>query len=83
MPKITKALPIIKWTETFAYFTQRVIGVRTIPLSYVICEAMAVNADAPALMNLQPYSAIHGSVESGGGNPWHFVLGFNQAVPAL
>ena len=62
-PKITKALPIIKWTEAFADFTQRVIGVRTIPLSYVIRETVAVNADAPALMNRQPYSATHGSVE--------------------
>ena len=36
VPKITKALPIIKWTEAFQYFLHRVIGARMIPLAYVI-----------------------------------------------
>jgi hypothetical protein len=36
VPKITKALPIIKWTEAFRDYLHRVIGVRTIPLAYVI-----------------------------------------------
>ena len=35
-PKITKALPIIKWTEAFQDFLNRVIGARMIPLAYVI-----------------------------------------------
>ena len=33
---ITKALPIIKWTEAFQDFLHRVIGARMIPLAYVI-----------------------------------------------
>ena len=33
MPKITKALPIIKWTETFHDFLNRVVGTRMIPLA--------------------------------------------------
>ena len=36
VPKITKALPIIKWTEAFQDFLHRVIGARMIPLVYVI-----------------------------------------------
>ena len=36
VPKITKALPIIKWTEAFQDFLHRVIGARMIPLTYVI-----------------------------------------------
>ena len=36
VPKITKALPIMKWTEAFEDFLNRVIGARMIPLAYVI-----------------------------------------------
>ena len=36
VPKITKALPIIKWTEAFQDYLNRCIGIHTIPLSYVI-----------------------------------------------
>ena len=36
VPKITKALPIIKWTEAFQDFLNRVIGARMIPMPYVI-----------------------------------------------
>ena len=34
--KITKALPIIKWTEAFQDFLNRVIRARMIQLAYVI-----------------------------------------------
>ena len=36
VPKITKALPILKWTVAFADFLHRVMGVRKIPLAYII-----------------------------------------------
>jgi hypothetical protein len=36
VPMISKALPIIKWTEAFRGYLHRVIGVHTIPLAYVI-----------------------------------------------
>ena len=36
VPKITKTLPIIKWTEVFQDLLNRVIGARMIPLAYVI-----------------------------------------------
>jgi hypothetical protein len=42
VPKITKALPIIKWTEAFWDYLHRMIGVRMIPLAYVIRPAVAV-----------------------------------------
>jgi hypothetical protein len=46
VPKITKALPVIKWTQAFADYLHRVIGVRMIPLAYVIREDVAVPAFA-------------------------------------
>ena len=63
VPKITKALPIIKWTEVFQDFLIRVIGVRYIPLSYVIRDQVEVPADAPPLATDQPYSTEHGSIQ--------------------
>ena len=62
-PKITKSLPIIKWTEAFADHLSRVCGARTIPLSYVIRQHDIVPAAAPPLINREPYSEEHGSVE--------------------
>jgi hypothetical protein len=38
----TKALPIIKWAEAFRDYLHQMIGVRTIPLAYVIRPAIAV-----------------------------------------
>jgi hypothetical protein len=61
-PKISKALPVIKWTESFRDFLNRVIGVRTIPLCYVIRETVNVPAVAPALTQNQPHSNEHESV---------------------
>jgi hypothetical protein len=64
VPKVTKALPIIKWTQAFADYLHRVIGVRMIPLAYVIREEVDVPAAAPTLANGQPHSTEHGSVEA-------------------
>ena len=64
VPKITKALPIIKWTQAFADHLHRVIGVRTIPLAYVIREEVVVPNPAPALLAGQPHSEMHGSIEA-------------------
>ena len=61
--KITKALPIIKWTEAFQDFLNRVIGARMIPLTYVICNDPQVPGLAPPLAPNQPHSTEHGSVE--------------------
>ena len=63
VPKITKALPIIKWTEAFQDFLHRVIGARMIPLAYVIQIDPQVPGLAPTLAPNQPHSTEHGSVE--------------------
>ena len=64
VPKITKALPIIKWTEAFQDFLNRVIGARMIPLAYVIQIDPQVSGNAPPLAANQPHSTEHGSVEA-------------------
>jgi hypothetical protein len=63
VPKITKTLPVITWTETFTDFLDRVIGVRTIPLYYVIREEVQVPAETPPLATDQSHSTEHSSVE--------------------
>ena len=61
--KITKGLPIIKWTEAFQDFLNRVIRARMIPLAYVIRINPQVPGNAPPLAANQPHSTEHGSVE--------------------
>jgi hypothetical protein len=62
VPKITKALPIIKWTEAFRDYCHRVIGVRNIALAYVIRpEAVVPPIGAQAAGS--PHSTEHGSIE--------------------
>lgn len=64
VPKISKALPITKWTEAFKDCLWRVIGVRMIPLAHVIRADETLPAAAPALEAGQPHSQAHGSVEA-------------------
>ena len=62
VPKISKSLPIIKWTEAFRDYLHRVIGVRTIPLAYVIrpeADVPAIGAQAAGT----PHSNEHGAIE--------------------
>jgi hypothetical protein len=63
VPVISKALPIIKWTEAFDDFLNRAVGARTIPLAYVSRELV----DPPdGLANRaigKPHTLEHGSVE--------------------
>ena len=63
VPKVTRSLPILKWIEAFTGFLHCKIGVRTIPLAYVICEEVDVPVVAPVLMNGLPHSEDFGSVE--------------------
>ena len=64
IPKITRSLTIMKWTEAFSDFLSRVVGTRTIPLSYVIRSNDTVPANTPPLATNQPHSTEHGSVEA-------------------
>ena len=63
VPKISKTVHIMKWNEAFSDFARRVIGTRTIPLSYVIRDTVDVPHDAPALMPNQPSAAEYELVE--------------------
>ena len=63
VPKISKSLPIIKWTEAFQDHLHCVIGVRMIPLAYVTRKDEDVPAVAPPLQAGQPHSEVHGSIE--------------------
>jgi hypothetical protein len=62
VPKISKALPIIAWTEAYGDWSHRVPGVRSAPLAYVIRNEVAV----PAIGNQAPgapHSTEHESIE--------------------
>ena len=63
-PKISKALPVIKWTEAFQDFLNRKIGNCNIPLVYIIRDEPNPPAAAPPLAPGQPHSTEHGSVEA-------------------
>jgi hypothetical protein len=64
VPKITKSLVIIKWTEAFDDFLHRKIGTRTIPLAYVTRASGAVLGPCPTRATDLPHSTEHGSVEA-------------------
>ena len=62
VPLITKALPVIKWTEAFRDYLHRRIGACTIPLAYVIRNDPNVPAIG-AIAAGKPHSEEHGSIE--------------------
>jgi hypothetical protein len=64
VPKITKALPIIKWTEAFWDYLHRMIGVRRIPLAYITQPAVAVPAIGVIAAGA-PHSFEHEAIEIG------------------
>ena len=63
VPKIGKTLGVMKWTEAFADFLHRTIGVCTIPLAYVTRESPQIAAIAPLLATDRPHSTENVSVE--------------------
>lgn len=63
VPKLSRALPMLKWVESFTDFLSRKIGVRFIPLAYVVRDEEDVPVAVPALANGMPHSTTHGSVE--------------------
>lgn len=64
VPTITRALPIVRWTECFDDFLHQVIGHRMVPLAYLIRPVDEVANPAPPLANRRSYSETHGSVEA-------------------
>jgi len=63
VPKIGKALPVMKWSEAFTDFLHRVVGIRMIPLAYVVRENVATARPLPPLAQDSPHSEDHGSIE--------------------
>ena len=62
-PTITKELPIMKWVEAFEDHLERCVGIRCVPLAYVIRDEVVpppITAQAPN----QPYTLEHGSLEA-------------------
>jgi hypothetical protein len=57
-----KTLSIIKWTEAFTDFLHGTIGVRMVPLAYIVRNLVAPGIP-PGLANGLPHSAEHESVE--------------------
>ena len=64
VPKITKTLSVIKWTEAFDNFLHRKLGVRHVPLAYATCSEVTPPAVCPPLATDLPHSSEHGSVEA-------------------
>jgi hypothetical protein len=64
LPKITKALPIMAWQESFDMHLSRMMGARDVPLSYVIRPNVAAADPLPPLLAGKPYSADNGSVRN-------------------
>ena len=62
VPKITRSLPIVRWTESFEDFLHQVIGSRHISLSYLVRENVEASDPAPPLLENKCYSEEHGSV---------------------
>ena len=61
-PKIAKGLNIMKWSESFLDILHRCIGVRMIPLAYVVRE-LEIPEAITDLAAGQPHSTIAGSIE--------------------
>ena len=62
-PVISKELPIMKWCECFEDHLYRCVGVRMIPLSYVIRADVTCDVTCPTLKTDEPFSAEWGSIE--------------------
>ena len=59
--KITRALPIVRWTESFEDFLHQIIGSRHIALSYLIRYDVVPEDPATPLIDNKCYSENHES----------------------
>ena len=62
VPTISKALPVIKWSEAFRDYLHRVIGGQMAPLAYIIRDEAAVPTIGTIAAD-KPHSEEHGSIE--------------------
>ena len=63
VPKTSKALPVMKWSEAFTDFLHRVVGIRMILLAYVVRENVVPVRLLSPLAQDSPHSEDHGSIE--------------------
>ena len=64
VPKISKALLVMKWSEAVTDFLHQAVGIRTIPLAYVVRENVAPVQPLPSLAQDIPNSEDYGSIEA-------------------
>lgn len=62
VPKITRSLPIVRWTESFEDYLRVITGSRHIALSYLIRDEVDPVDPPPPLVANRCYSEEHGSV---------------------
>ena len=62
VPKISRGLSVVKWSESFYDYLSRTIGARTIPLTYVIHEETIPTPIGPTTPG-EPFSLDYESVE--------------------
>ena len=79
-PKISKALPVIKWMEAFQDFLNWKIGNRNIPLAYIIRDEPNPPAAAPPLAAGQPHSIEHGSVKLSSQHEHHIPMHYSVTI---
>ena len=64
VPKISKELGILRWSEAFKDFLHRCIGARGAPLSYVVRSIVVPQGPLPPTATDCPHTEANGSVEN-------------------
>jgi len=64
VPKITRTLGVVKWVSVFTDYCGTIIGVRDVPLTFVLRDLVAVTNPPPGRLRTEPYSVEHGSVQA-------------------
>ena len=62
VPKITRSLPIVRWTESFEDFLHQIIGSRHIALAYLVRDNVEAADPPPPLMANKSYAEENESV---------------------
>ena len=76
--KTGKTLQVMKWSEAFADFLRRVIGIRIILLAYVMRENVVLERPLPVLSLDSPHSEENVLVEREGGVRFACTSRFSQ-----
>ena len=63
VPNTNKVLSVIKLSELFTDFLCRVVGIKMIPLAYVVNDSVAPVRPLPPLAQDSPHLEDHGSIK--------------------